>query len=194
MRALSLRRQRGVAVPVMLIILTVLLIGGLYLMRSSNTTTLTTSNLAYDNAMSRATDIGLHKAYQWLLNTSVANKAALDNDDAANGYKASLDTNLKVSDPDFWAGSVKVTDSESRQVEYIVHRMCSLTGSFSSISPQNTCVQTAPTGNASTTGNSLATGTTVYLSNPELHYVITSRIYGVRGGNVVNQAVVMIGT
>ena len=42
-------------------------------------------------------------------------------------------------------------------------------------------------------GTSLASDSQVYSGTPQLHYVITARIFGPRGGNVVNQMVVLIG-
>ena len=42
-------------------------------------------------------------------------------------------------------------------------------------------------------GDSLASDSPVYAGVPQLHYVITARIDGPRGGNVVTQMVVLIG-
>jgi hypothetical protein len=56
---LMTRKARGVALPVMLIMLAVMLIGSLYLLRSSTSSTLAATNLAYDSSLSRAADGGL---------------------------------------------------------------------------------------------------------------------------------------
>ena len=42
-------------------------------------------------------------------------------------------------------------------------------------------------------GDSLASDSSQLATMPQIHYVVTARIFGARGGNVVNQAVVMIG-
>jgi hypothetical protein len=42
-------------------------------------------------------------------------------------------------------------------------------------------------------GTTLAQDAPVYQGQPELHYVVTARIFGPRGGNVMTQAVVMMG-
>jgi Tfp pilus assembly protein PilX len=187
--------QRGIALPVMLIIMVVMLVGGVYLFKSSNSTTLTTANLAYDAAQSKAADFGLHSAFEWLSSTANTNKAALNADDGDHGYKATLDTTLAVSSSDFWSGSATVTDAGGNTIEYVVHRMCALPGPFDSAN--NACVQTAA--NTSTLNNSVALGTSLASDAPtfngsaQLHYVITARIFGARGGHVVNQAGVMIG-
>jgi hypothetical protein len=193
------RRQRGIALPVMLIILLVMLAGSIYLIKSTNSTTLTTSNLAYEASLSKAVDLGLLTGFQWLSQTSVANKVALQNNDAANGYQATLDTTQTPSAAAFWVGSRTITDTVNNySIEYVVHRMCALPGSYDAIGPPaNTCVQTSA--NTSTLNNSVAVGDSLasdassYAGTPQVHYVITARIFGPRGGNVVNQLVVMIG-
>jgi len=42
-------------------------------------------------------------------------------------------------------------------------------------------------------GDSLASDSPVYAGVPQLHYVITARVDGARGGNVITQMVVLIG-
>ena len=190
-------RQRGVALPVVLIILTVLLIGSSYLLRSSNSATMMASNLSYQSTLSKAADLGLMTGFQWLSSTAINNKQALNLSSGASGYVANFDTTSGPNDPDFWTGSATVTDG-ANSIEYVVHRMCSLTGAFDAIGPPaNRCMQTAA--NTSTMNNSVAAGTSLatdtqqLASSPQLHYVITSRIFGPHGGNVVNQMVVLIG-
>jgi Tfp pilus assembly protein PilX len=195
----TLLRQRGVALPVMLIMLAVMLLGSLYLMRSSHNTTLTTANLAYDSALSKAVDLGLITGSNWLSNTAAGpNKTLLENDSVANGYIATFDPTQTPSSDAFWAGSVKIVDNSNTTIEYVIHRMCSLTGRYDTAGPPpNACVQTTAntsiTGSGVQVGESLASDAQEVAAPPQLHYVITARIFGPRGGNVVNQAVVMIG-
>jgi hypothetical protein len=188
-------RQQGIALPVMLIILLVMLVGSIYLLKSSNSTTLTTSNLAYDSALGRAADLGLHKGYEWLSATAALDKARLNADDADNGYLATLDTTQTPSDPRFWNGSKTIADGAGNQIEYVVHRLCSRALRYDD--SINSCVQTsankAALGNAVALGNSLSVSAPAFADTPQVHYVITSRISGPRGGSVVNQLVVLIG-
>lgn len=190
-------RQQGLALPVMLIILVVMLAGTIYMFKSSNSTTLTTANLAYDMSMSKAADFGLHTGFQWLSDTAASNKLALNEDDATAGYHATLDTTVSASSDDYWSGSATVTDSAGNVIEYVVHRLCKLPGPYDSSAPLNTCVQTsantATLNNSVALGDSLASDSPSFAGSPQLHYVITARIFGARGGNVVNQTVVMIG-
>ncbi len=63
--------------------------------------------------------------------------------------------------------------------------------------PSNTCVQSLVSSGANSSGaragDSLAADASDYDSLPQIHYVITARVRGVKGASVVNQMVVMIG-
>lgn len=186
-------RQGGLALPVMLIILLVMLISSIYLIKSSNSTTLTASNLAYDSAQSRAVDAGLHAGFKWLSDTAAGNKALLNNDSADNGYLATLDTTQTTRSSAFWNGK-KTVVHEGQSIEYVVHRLCLLSGAYDAVG--NTCVQTADPNSGSAhigVGDSLASDSPQFAETPKVHYVVTARLSGTRGGNVVNQLVVLIG-
>ena len=60
----SARRQAGLALPIMLIMLAVMLVSSIYLLKASTSTTLTTANLAYDSALGKEADLGVHKAFE----------------------------------------------------------------------------------------------------------------------------------
>jgi len=193
------RRQRGVALPVMLVMMLVMLITGVYLLRSSNSATLAASNLAYDATLSRAVDLGLHEGFQWLHDQAKAKRADLNADVAAQGYRSSLDSSLTPRDSAFWAGSVEISEGD-HTIEYVIHRLCARSGAFDGKDEAgvgNACVQTAANTvgmNGSVgIGESLASDAPAYASSPQLHYVITARLDGARGGNVINQMVVLIG-
>lgn len=189
------QRQAGVALPVMLIMLLIMMITGVYLLRSSNSTTLAASNLAYDATLSRAVDLGLHTGFQWLHDTAKADRAKLEADDDENGYNATLDTGLTPRNSAFWNGSVEIVDVDGNRIEYVIHRLCKEGGAFNT--KTNSCIQTAANtvklGTTVAIGESLASDAPSYASSPQLHYVITARLDGVRGGNVINQMVVLIG-
>jgi Tfp pilus assembly protein PilX len=187
-------QQHGIALPVMLIILVVMLISSIYLLKSSNSTTLTASNLAYDSAQSRAVDFGLHEGYQWLNTTALSQKPLLNRHSSANGYHANYDTTWNVRSTAFWSGSRTVTLG-NQTVEYVIHRMCS--GELAFNEGGNRCVLTTANpfarGGAVLPGDSQAGDAPAFNALPRLHYTITARIAGARGGNVVNQMVVLIG-
>jgi hypothetical protein len=192
--------QRGIALPIMLIMLAVMLIGSIYLMKSSTSTTLITANLAYDSALSKAADLGINTGANWLNTTAAGpNRILLEKDSSANGYVATLDPTQQVSNPNFWVGSVTIVDTATpaNRIEYVIHRMCALTGTYDAAGPPpNTCVQTTAamtSGSPVALGESLSSDSQDMPGPPQIHYVVTARIIGSRGGNVVNQAVVMIG-
>lgn len=192
----SIERQRGIALPVMLIMLLVMLVSSIYLLRASNSTTMTASNLAYDAALARAADFGLHTGFQWLSATAATNKVQLDSHVPAQGYRASLNTMDTVRSADFWDGSREVQDAAGNRIRYVIHRMCAV-DNLPYSDAGNDCVQTAANtstlGNTVRLGDSLASDSPVYAGVPQLHYVITARIDGPKGGNVVTQMVVLIG-
>ncbi|WP_332851575.1 pilus assembly PilX family protein [Duganella sp. S19_KUP01_CR8] len=186
-------RQRGIALPIMLIMLTVMLVSSIYLLKSSTSTTLTTSNLAYDASLSKAADLGVHTAFAYL--RSMTNASLLEVNQPANGYVATLTPTWTASTPAFWNGSVLLAaDPSGNRVEYVIHRLCDFAGAFNA--PGNRCLLTSARPNSKSKvpyGKSGRADSPNYLDQPQLHYVVTARIVGARGGNVVTQAVVMKG-
>lgn len=186
------RRQGGIALPVVLVILALMLIGGVYLLKSVHSTGLTTGNLAYDATLSRAADRGLLDGFEWLRTTAAANRATLDQDDPAHGYHASTDMSLTPRDENFWADKQVIAEDGTR-IEYVIHRLCNNAGAYATVSCTQTAANTAALGNTTPLGTSLATDSAQYAGAPRIHYVITSRISGGRGASVTNQMVVLIG-
>jgi hypothetical protein len=190
------RRQRGIALPVILIMLTVMLVGSIYLLKSSTSTTLTVTNLGYEAALSKEVDLGIHTAFEWL--ALPATKPLLLANSAGNGYVATLNPAWTVSTPQFWNGSrLMPIDDAGNRIEYIIHRMCTFAGAYNATVPAvNTCMLSAAKHGVAAPvalGSSLSQNAPVYEGQPQLHYVVTARIFGPRGGNVVTQAVVMMG-
>jgi Tfp pilus assembly protein PilX len=190
-------RQAGLALPVVLVILAVMLVSSIYLMKSIHSTTLTTGNLAYDATLGKQADLGLHQAFEWLRSTSAANKAALNASSPDNGYVAHLDTQQTPRDSEqsgFWAGSKTIAVDAGTEIEYVIHRLCAFDGAYDG---GNRCVQTAENksalGNRLPFGQSAASDAADYTNSPMLHYVITARISGARGASVTNQMIVQIG-
>ena len=193
MRTNIFRRQRGMALPIMLIMLTVLMVSSIYLLRASTSTTLTTSNLAYEAALTKAADAGLHAGFTYL--RTVPDKVLLTADQPTAGYVSTLADNLSVTNANFWNGSKKLAlDDDLNQVEYVIHRMCSLPGAYDATN--NRCQTTAARPGANTPralGETLRVDAPNLNSAAQIHYVVTARVFGPRGGNVVTQAVIMKG-
>lgn len=188
------RHPRGMALPVVLIVLAVMLLGSIYLMKSVRSTALTTANLTYDTTLSRAADLGLHTGFAWLSQISATNKSKLESNNPDYGYVASWDGTQPRSDS-FWTGKQTISGDDGSTIEYVIHRMCANPGPYAGAG--NRCVttsaNTATLGNAVALGASLASDAPTYAGIPQLHYVIAARITGGRGANVTNQMIVMIG-
>ncbi|MCX7142954.1 MAG: hypothetical protein NT123_18200 [Proteobacteria bacterium] len=196
----TMTKQRGVALPVALIMLVVMLFSGIYLMRASNNATIMSSNLAYERDIARRADFGLSTAYSWISATAndPTTKGNLDNDQLANGYISSyacVASNC-YRDAAFWANSIIVNDAAGNPVEYIIHRLCSTPNAGYNIG-NNACVQTtavaAVSAAGAVAGTSLSSDAESYTTLPQIHYVITARVPGAKGASVINQMVVMIG-
>jgi Tfp pilus assembly protein PilX len=200
-RSTQTARQAGMALPVMLIILVVMMVTGIYMLRATHSSEITTGNLAYNATMSRAVDFGLHTGFSWLVTKAATNKIALDSTNPTpDGYEAKLDTTRSVRDSAFWTSAITVPDPDGNQVDYVIHRMCAYDGRYDQVisgTITNSCMltsaNTAQLGNSVPLGTSLSVTTPQYAESPQVHYVITARIHGARGGNVVNQMIVLIG-
>lgn len=186
------RRQRGIALPIMLIMLTVMMVSSIYLLKSSTSTTLTTANLAYDSALAKASDAGLHQAFGYLRGV---NKTDLLVDQGNFGYIATMQQQWTVTSAGFWTGSLFMpVDSAGNTVEYIIHRLCNFTGPYDVL--PNKCQTTSPRPDAPGPrgyGETLKIDANNLDSAAQIHYLVTARVIGPRGGNVVTQAVVMKG-
>jgi len=195
------RHQQGVALPVMLIILVVMLISSIYLLKSSNSSTLSASNMAYDSALSKAADLGLHTGFTYLQQKALSNKKLLEVSDLPNGYDATYNNAQPVTSDAFWANAKTVKNPAALNgtatddtVQYIIHRACQNPGNAAAAT--NACVLTSGNllaGSGGTApGASQGAGSPNYVNSPQIHYIITARIFGPRGGNVVNQMVVLV--
>ena len=201
----ALSRQRGVALPIALIMLVVMLFSGIYLMRASNNATIMSSNLAYERDISRRADFALSAGYDWIKNTAnnPATKPNLNTDQPGSAYNATYSCAVSncYRDAPFWTNALTVNDPAGNPVQYVIHRMClyqvgyneNLTGT----TIPNVCVQTTAIAGVSSggvqAGTSLSSDAEAIATLPQVHYVITARVPGVKGASVINQMVVMIG-
>ncbi|MES2318633.1 MAG: hypothetical protein V4631_14215 [Pseudomonadota bacterium] len=189
-----LLRQRGIALPVMLMILLMMLVTSIFLLKSVNSTTLMAGNVAYESSLRKAADLGLVDGYAWLNAFAATNKSDLNNPVPAAGYMPTYDGTMKPDDKNFWDGARSVVDPVSNYtIQYVIRRLCLKAGTIAS--PNQCVISTPPASYAATVsaGTSLVGDSINFKPSPQVHYVITSRISGPRGGNVVNQLVVLVG-
>jgi len=111
--------QRGVTMVMVLLLLSVMLLGGLALARITEAGTLATGNNAYREASLQASEVGVNSAY--------AAVKVLSNEDANTGnwYWASMQTTDAAGIPAIAWDNVPETAVGSYKVRYIVERMCS---------------------------------------------------------------------
>lgn len=119
------RTQRGIVLFVALIVLVAMTLAGLGIVRSMDSGTAVTGNLAFRQSSTQVADIGIQQAFQWVL----ANHATLNNTNTVAGYYSAQQT-PDWYDANTWAAAPALTYASGvgvpadYTVSYIVHRMC----------------------------------------------------------------------
>lgn len=197
-----LRRERGVMLLIALIVLVALTMAGIAMMRSVDTSTIVAGNIGFRQSAVNAADQGVQAGYGWVL--SKITGAALNNNDAANGYSSSVPpgeepdwytkpaawvnaptcsgaTNT-VTACDTFSSTGTSVDLAGNTISYVVHRLC----------PVANCAPGAACGGVTNVcGQSLSTATlsgegmdqsapNYFTSPPSVHYRVTVRAVGPR--------------
>ena len=123
-RAPRARHQRGMTMLMVLVLMTVMLLGGMALARITEIGTLAAGNSAYREASLQATEVGL--------NTAFAEVRALVNEEvsAGNWYWPTMQAADAKGIPAVnWdeAPELTVGPNDSYRVRYVVERMCNST-------------------------------------------------------------------
>lgn len=181
--------QQGMVLVMALIVLVLVTLAGLSMMRSVDTTTLVAGNLAFQQAATRASDLGIERAIGVL--QTLAAGGQLNTSDATNSYFATM-RNTDSPDPTvsarrdwptLWENAIKdnvapaVNDTTTgNSVQFAIHRLCA------NASPPNAggnCV-TAP-GQITSAGSSEDSNELqVQGSQTRVYYRITVRVIGPR--------------
>lgn len=130
-------RQRGVVLFLALIALVVMSLAAVALIRSVDTNTVITGNLAFKQSAVVASDAGAEAAFAWL-DTNSLNPTTFENN--ATGYYATipdlhqappyvgqvnLDDAAEIRTDAAWADSVTIPSlGDANEINYIVQRMC----------------------------------------------------------------------
>ena len=127
------RGEQGIVLFIALVTMVLLMLAALATLRSVDSTTLMTGNLAFREATTQVSDYGTENARQWLM----GNAASLASDNAGLGYYASIDPTFNPKSWD-WTHSVSMTTTSGNvlvgtipdgyTVRYVIHRMCSTAG------------------------------------------------------------------
>lgn len=127
MKRTPVRRERGVTMLVVLVLLSVMLLGGLALARLTEVGTLASGNAAYHEAALQASEVGINDAF--------AAVKALTTEDTSNGswYWSTTQTQDSSGMPSTvnWANAptrtVGSTGYRQISVSYVVERLCTTT-------------------------------------------------------------------
>lgn len=137
-------KQRGVALFFALIALVAIMLAAVVLVRSVDTSTMISGNLAFQQAATASADGGTEAAITWLAATETANGAKnvlndathpFNVDDGTKGYFASLNPAKSLTASSgtrfLWDGTDSVglaADSSGNTVRYVMQRMCAASG------------------------------------------------------------------
>jgi type IV pilus assembly protein PilX len=176
--------QRGMVLLVALVVLVALMVAGVAMIRSVDTATLVSGNIAFEQAATYAADKGIEQALKMLIDKQGA--GALDTNDPSNGYYASLRSTDNPSGSQSWQAFwdatynannsvVLPTDQFANTVSFVVHRECANpkppgSGGLCVASPRVT----------TSSGNAQEAGEVELQAASQIYYRITVRVSGPR--------------
>lgn len=189
--------QRGVTLVVTLIVLVALMAAGVALIRSVDTATMVAGNLAHKDVSTRAGEIGLQVATEWLQAQVVAGGGVLNRDSAVNAYLSSQ----HVQDPGWspindWPENAKALPVNAAypdlSISYIIHRLCALPNAAYNATVhgvQNRCSLYVPTVGGK--GGSLSSDAADIGEPPQVFMRVTVRVQGRRGSTSYIQGLML---
>ncbi|MBN9206575.1 pilus assembly PilX family protein [Methylibium petroleiphilum] len=130
------RRQRGVVLLVVLVVLSLMFLAGLGVMRAADTSNVIAGNFSFQQAAVQASDRAIRDAMNTLAGVVAAGGG---NNDVANRYFATQQTvldakgiptainwnNVSCSDPDGVAVANCALENGGYRVQYVIERLCS---------------------------------------------------------------------
>lgn len=122
------RRQHGVILVITLVALVVLMIASTALMRTVDTATLISGNLAFKQSATASGDTGVQNAIAALQTLQIANN--LNGDLPGSGYYATVTapTGWLNKGGNLWATPVGGADAAGNQTRFVIQRMSSALG------------------------------------------------------------------
>ncbi len=195
-------RQKGVVLMIALIVLVAMTLAGIGMIRSIDTGTMVAGNIGFRQSAAPTADSGVENAIAWI----VANATGLTADIPAQGYYSTrqdfvdltgnkteggldgVDWNNDGTQP-IKVKTVGSIDGTGNQVAYIIHRLCSVTGSINL--PTQSCSTNSSTGIGSTQDAPTYDNQGLLLTN-RVYYRITSRVVGPKNTVSYVQAVILI--
>jgi Tfp pilus assembly protein PilX len=170
-----------------LVALVAMMISGVALVRSMDTSQLVAGNLASRNSTLHSADLGVQQAVTWI--QSQASTGALNTDAPANGYYAAA-----VEEPwtsaSFWTTCTSCTtasDGAGNNVSWVINRVCKVAGSPNAAG--NFC--SSLNGSASN-GGSYSSDAVNFTGSPKYYYRITVQVVDRRNSASLSQAFVTL--
>jgi type IV pilus assembly protein PilX len=196
------RSQRGVVLFISLIVLVAMSLAGIALMRSVDTATLVSGNIAFKQSSLQSSHLAISSAVNWLGANSAGTGLYFNN--TTQGYFSSV----PAAEPDWFASDTwdlgdvgKVNsgnpDAAGNRVRYMIHRLCTepnVAHSGSGPSGQvNQCARYYPISSGLSAGSK---GDAAYQfpGPPELFYRLTIRVDGPRNTVSITQVSLLIPT
>lgn len=171
-----MKRERGAALALVLVVMVVLILGALAAIRSTETAALLAGNSAFTEATQQAADLGINAGFSYALELSdveqaVANKYfPLRQAEDAYGLPSAVD----------WDEVSEMT-AQNYTIQFVVERLC--TGALPVTNTLSQCVtETAPAAGS----NKL--GAEVYESPPTSVFRVTVRTRGPKNSESYTQA------
>ena len=183
----NLRRQQGVVLFISLIMLVAMTLAGIALIRSVDTANLVAGNLAFRQGATLAADSGEEAARTWLL---TQNTLSLYNDSPVNGYVSNTPPVPSWEQFDWQNLSfpLPAADAAGNQVNYVIHRLCAITGSPTGAG--NNCMTTTTPGGGG--GSSMGAGVPPITGTALYYYRVTSRVLGPRNTTSYVQTLITV--
>ena len=195
MQPLHGRIQRGVALPIALIVLVAMVLAAVTLVRSVDTATMVAGNLTFKQRATHAGDEGVRQGFLWLRNTVMNNPAALKNSNEASGYFSTQhadDPSWDPAAPNKWPEDQDFTlptDGGGNTVSYVIHRLCAMPG-LSLNDPGQKCSTYVGT-SAAASGGSQSVDAPEFKGVTFVYYRITVRVRGPRNTQSYVQSLVL---
>jgi len=178
--------QRGYMLLLVLVALVAMMISGIALVRSMDTSQLVAGNLASRNATVNSADAGVQAAVTWI--QANATNGVLNADAPANGYY-SYGTNQAWTSSAFWSTCANCTfpDAAGNQISWSVSRLCKVTGTPTAAG--NFCSSL----NGSTgAGGSYSSDAVNFNGSAKYFYRITVQVVNTRNSSSLSQTFVTL--
>lgn len=178
--------QKGYMLVLVLVALVAMMISGVALVRSMDTSQLVAGNLASRNATVNSADAGVQAAVAWI--QANASNGVLNSDSAASGYY-SYGADQAWTTSSFWSQctACSFTDNANNQVSWSVSRMCKITGL-----PTGTGNFCASANGSAANGGSYSSDAVNFTGSPKYFYRITVQVVDQRNSSTLSQAFVTL--